>query len=174
MSLCKDGVCVLCFDHMGRILMMKQNYGLREWVGIGGGVEPGLNESWLGAACREFHEETEMLVRSENLIHVADFKQRVVGMGGAILEGDLKLYVAKRYSRELRKFPSEEVAEVRFMSIGEIFSDKFSVKLAYKRMILQYLRCIDGIDPMPFPEPKSGKAARLSDPVEYPPLRLSA
>lgn len=49
------GVCVIARDGEGRVLLIRQTYGLDEWLLPGGGV--GRGEDPAAAATREFMEE---------------------------------------------------------------------------------------------------------------------
>lgn len=146
-----NGANVVVLDKFGRILVVRQNYGENKWILPGGEIERG--ESASHAAQEETEEETGIQIDAENLRLIAFFVQRPKGF--------VFLFETDKFAGELVTEPTTEVLNARFMSLEEIYQNWNDFGLGYKRMILQYLRCKENIDPIPF-------EGRLSNPVEFP------
>ena len=116
----------------------------------GGEIERG--ESPRHAAQEETEEETGILIDEAGLRLVAIFTQKPRGL--------VMLYDTDRFNGEVISHPTVEILEARFMSLKDIRRRNDEFGLGYGRMIMRWLRCINGIDPIPF-------EGRLSDKVEY-------
>lgn len=145
-----NGANVIVVSPTEEILVVRQNYKDKKWMLPGGEIE--RNETPKDAAQSEVHEESGLIVEIEMLHLIAYFVQRPNGI--------VFLYETNIFSGEIITTPTDEISEVKFMSISEILSSLESFGLGYSRMILRYLRCKQGIDPFPY-------EGRLSVPVEY-------
>ena len=147
------------------IVVVKHNYGNpnHSLALPGGGIEPGENP--ITAAMREGKEETGLTFSM--LRYIGKFVQRYrIADGGG--EGLVHLCEANgAYCGEPNIEPNEEIAWARYMVFEEIIERRDEFGLAYLHLILQYMRCIDGLDPIPF-------EGRLSTPVKYEPWGLES
>lgn len=146
-----NGANVVVLNNSGEILVVRQNYGEKKWMLPGGEIERG--ESPRHAAQEETEEESGVIIDENDLRLIAYFVQRPKGI--------LFLFESLKFSGEINPEPNNEILEVRFMDFKEIIGRGDEFLLAYKRMILQYMRCAKCIDPVPF-------EGRLSNTVEYP------
>lgn len=146
-----NGANIIIVNQKGEILVVRQNYGAKQWMLSGGEIERG--ESPRHAAQEETWEETGLTVNEEDMHFIALFVQRPNGF--------VCLYEATRFSGELISEPTEEILDRQFMSFQEIMNRGEEFGLAYRRMILHYKRCVHGLSCTPI-------EARLSDRVEYP------
>lgn len=64
------GAAALITDEEGRILLIRQTYGRKNWELPGGGIEPG--ESPMDGAVREVQEETGLAVAPTELTGIYD------------------------------------------------------------------------------------------------------
>ena len=145
-----NGANVVVLNSESEILVVQQNYGEGKWMLPGGEIERGESASHAGQ--EETEEESGVLIDATKLRLIAFFVQRPKGF--------VFLFEAKTFSGEISG-PTSEIAEVKFMSFPEILESREKFGLAYIRMIIRYMRCIQDIDSVPF-------EGRLSDPVEYP------
>lgn len=147
------------------IVVIKHNYGNPEHrlALPSGSVEPGENAEQ--AVIREAQEETGLVIRMPR--HIGQFVQRYrIANGGG--EGLFHLYDANGYyCGEPHIEPNEEIEWARYMSFEEIVERREEFGLGYLHLILQYMRCMDGLDPIPF-------YGRLSTPVKYEPWGLES
>jgi ADP-ribose pyrophosphatase YjhB (NUDIX family) len=145
-----NGANVIVLSPTGEILVVQQNYGEGKWMLPGGEIERGESASHAGQ--EETEEESGIWIDATKLRLIAFFVQRPKGF--------VFLFEAKEFSGEISG-PTSEIAEIKFMSFREILDSKEKFGLAYIRMITHYMRCIKGIDLIPF-------EGRLCDPVDYP------
>lgn len=168
----RNGVSVIVRDCLGRIPFMLQNYGADpKWILGGGGIEK-EDKGPKAAAVREFHEEFGIWFRECELQLVATMVQ-LVKIEDKWEEGELHLFTSLATLDRFQPVKNVEAKETRLFSIGEIFTQPDKFGLAYRRMVLRYLRCVDGIDPMPMVG-NNGNRPRLRDAVEYKPFGLRA
>ncbi len=146
-----NGANVIAVNEVGGILLVKHNYGGEQWGLPGGEIERG--EAPTHAACEETEEESGLVIDPHDLKLIGWFIQRPKGV--------VFLFETRKYAGTVITEPNNEVSEARFMSLREIVDLGEKVGLAYRRMILRYIRCIERIDPIPY-------EGRLADPVEYP------
>jgi len=150
----KNGANLIVENEAGEILAVREKTRRQAWILPGGEVERG--EKPGHAAQSETEEETGLIT------DVADFK--LVAILVQRPKGLVLLYATKHYKGEIHvPAHSNEVQEARFMSIEEIMDlagqDKF--RIGYVRMVLRYMRCKHGVDPMPL-------EGALRDEVDYP------
>ena len=156
---CPNGANVIYRNSADRFLVVQDIKTMR-WQLPGGGVEKG--ESFDTTAARELFEETGYCIFEDELVRMADFKQKARNpTTGELVDGICRLYVANRLYGELRREPNSEIARARFMSYDEIMDmdrrDHFNI--GYIRMILHYLRWRNGLTPVSF-------TARLAEKIE--------
>lgn len=133
------------------------------WALPGGGVEDG--ETPLSSIVRESWEETGVIITPPRLL--GEFIQLAQDGNGGFVKGPLFLYESQGWlSGELRKTSTLEIKTVRECSFDEVLSMKDQIGFGYFNMILQYMRCMDGLTPIPFND------VRLGVPLEYPPWGL--
>ncbi len=145
------------------ILVIRHRYGNPEHSFALPGGSQEENETPEEAMIREVKEETGLIVRKS--LHIGKFIQRYrVADGGGT--GLLHLFeVNGAQSEEPLVYPNDEVEWARYMSFKEICENRENFGLSYFRLILQYMRCLDGIDTIPF-------TGKLSDQVRYEPWGL--
>ncbi len=146
-----NGANAVVLNRAGMILVAQQNYGENKWMLPGGEIERG--ELATHAAQEETEEETGILIDAAELRLIAYFVQRPRGF--------VFLFEATRFTGNVTLESTDEILQVQFMSIQQIIDNRKDFGLGYMRMILQYVRCVNRIDPMPF-------EGRLSNPVEFP------
>ncbi len=152
------------------IVLIKQNeasYDIKiecPWALPGGGVEK--EETPEQAVVREAREETGLIIGPLTL--VGDFIQRSRDGKGGFVDGTLFLYESLGWAPQspMLQKPTYEVLEVRLMSYETILKMKDEIGFGYFNMLLQYMRCMDGIDQLPF------SRVRLGIGVEYEPWGL--
>lgn len=148
-----------------RIVIVKHNYGNPDHrlALPGGSIDVG--ESPVEAAIREAREETGLMIRMPRYIGRFIQRYRITDGGG---EGLVHLHETNgAYCGEPNIEPNEEIEWARYMVFEEIIERREEFGLAYLHLILQYMRCIDGLDPIPFD-------GRLSTPVKYEPWGLES
>lgn len=158
MDRCLHGANLVVRRGRNQILIVRANYGEKKLLLPGGGVEAG--ENWRQTASRELMEETGLYVDTGDLKEIARLVQLVPTKSG-LVEGRLVLFETRRFRGEKFTEPTDEILCSEFMEIEEIVERQNEFGLAYRRMIMQYLRCVSRIDPIPF-------CGRLSNPVECP------
>lgn len=146
-----NGANLVVTDPHGRILVVRERTRKQLLMLPGGEIERG--ESPRHAAQEETLEETGLLTDEADFRLIGFFVQRPKGV--------VFLYETRRYSGDIITEPTDDTQEAFFMGIEEIMSRPDDFRTGYLRMILRYMRCINGIDQIPY-------EGRLSDPVEYP------
>ena len=146
-----NGANLIVRDSDKRILVHRELTRKKFWMLPGGGVERG--ESPRHAAQSETEEETG--------IETDEATYRFIGFFIQKPSGTVFLYETNRYSGELITEPNEESSEACFLSLEEIVRQQEEFRTSSLRMILRYLRCVNGVDDIPY-------EGRLSDPVEFP------
>ena len=145
-----NGANVIILSPTDEILTLRQNYGEKKLMIPGGKIERG--ESPRHAAQEETEEESGLIIDEKNLRLIALLVQRPNGI--------VFLYETTIFSGEILQEETNEILEVGFMSFEQIIERREEFGLGYIRMILRYMRCRQGIDPIPY-------EGRLSDPVDY-------
>ena len=145
-----NGANVIVLSPTNEILVVRQNYGEKKLMLPGGRIERG--ESPSHAAQEETEEESGIIIDANEFQLIAYFVQRPKGV--------VFLFETRNFSGEIINLPNEEILEARFMSFAEIIEQREQFGLAYIRMIIRYMRCSQGVDPIPY-------EGRLSDEVEF-------
>ncbi|MCX6752983.1 MAG: NUDIX hydrolase [Candidatus Nomurabacteria bacterium] len=151
-----NGVNVIIEDEENRILVGRATYGDKLFMLPGGGIDRG--ELPMHAAMSEVEEEFGVIIQEQDLELIAYFIQRLKGVQSA--SGILFLFKCNKHTQERLIAFEPELEDIQFMSVEEIFNRQDEFGLAYKRMILAYLRIKAGFDQIP-------KEGRLSETVEY-------
>ncbi|MSR87824.1 MAG: NUDIX domain-containing protein [Candidatus Zambryskibacteria bacterium] len=160
---CPNGASVVYSNSQGHFPVVRDRWTGR-WQLPGGGVE--IDESYDEAAVREFYEETGLAIFEDELVHIADFVQRVRNPTlDTIVTGNLRLYVVERVYGGLRYEANSEILEVRYMSFKEIMSNQGDFNIAYVRLLLHYRRWVEGRTPVSF-------SGALSEKIELSSLEL--
>jgi len=102
------GVFAAIFDEQSRILLVKRNYGLRNWTTPGGRLDPG--ESPLQALEREVEEETGYHIKVK----------RLIGVYSAPFKDDLILFFEVETLQKGKWRPSQEISEMKFFDRNEL------------------------------------------------------
>ncbi len=151
-----NGTNVIVEDENGGILVGRSTYGEKKFMLPGGGIDRG--ELPKHAVMSEADEETGVLFQEEDLVLIAYFIQRLVGVQSA--SGIVFLFKCTKHVSEELLTITPELTDVQFMSIDEIFESQAEFGVGYFRMILTHLRIKAGYE-------KTPKESRLSDTVEY-------
>lgn len=125
-----NGANVIIWTPDNRITLVQHAYGAQNWALPGGAVRKG--ETPANAAIRETIEETGLTPLPE-LRHVALLAQRTL-VHGCIEHGLCSLYSTQKVAGE-EKLDTNEVLQICRVDLADIFSEKLSVGLGYKRMI---------------------------------------
>ena len=104
----KVGVFAGIVDNMNRILLVKINYGSRNWTLPGGHLEN--NESPIEGVKREVFEETGYIIEPEHLVSVYS----------APLKDDIVLLFKARISGKNNWKPNEEITDINFFEKGNL------------------------------------------------------
>ncbi len=96
------GVFAAIFDEHGRILLVKRNYGPKNWTTPGGRLDAG--ESPPKALEREVKEETGYQIEVK----------RLIGVYSAPFKDDLVLFFEGKVLRQGDGQPGQEISEMRF------------------------------------------------------------
>ncbi len=102
------GVFAAIFDEHGRILLVKRNYGPKNWTTPGGRLEAG--ESPPQALEREVQEETGYQIEVN----------RLIGAYSAPFKDDLVLFFESKVLRQRNWQPGQEISEMRFFGHDEL------------------------------------------------------
>jgi len=102
------GVFAAVFDEQGRILLVKRNYGPRNWTTPGGRLETG--EFPFQALEREVREETGYQIEIN----------RLIGVYSAPFRDDLILFFASTILQQGEWRPGQEISEIRFFGPDEL------------------------------------------------------
>ncbi len=149
----QNGAFVIIQNPVEEILLVRRrSNGL--WELPGGTVERG--ELARHAAQEEAEEESGALVDAVRFVDVAKLVQRPNGY--AFLYHDPKPYsgtICKNFR------DNQEVSAAKFMSFNFILRRQGIFATGSLRMILQWRRCVIGVDPMPF-------EGWLSNKVQFP------
>lgn len=135
----KNGANAVIINEKKELLVVQHNYRECKWALPGGGIHK--KETARRAAAREVWEETGLFINPAELKITARLRQWNGGL--------LFLFEADGFSRELMTEPTDEILEARFMSLAEISHRQAEFGLGYTRMIIHYLRCVNGICPRP-------------------------
>jgi 8-oxo-dGTP pyrophosphatase MutT (NUDIX family) len=146
-----NGSNLIVVDDQNRILVVRERTRKQLLMLPGGEIERG--ESPRHAAQEETFEETGLITDEADFRMIGVFVQRPKGV--------VFLYETFRFTGTLITEPTEDTAEAFWMSQSDIIQRADEFRTAYLRMIIRYLRCVGGIDSIPF-------EGRLSDTVEYP------
>ncbi|MFZ2522448.1 MAG: NUDIX hydrolase [Minisyncoccia bacterium] len=152
----------------GRLVIVKHKqkaYDIRlecPWGLPGGGLEDG--ETPIENAIRETRQEIGVDIKAPKLIGTFIQRVRDDEAPGGFVSGVLHLFVSIESDLEgrIRWEGCDEIEEIALLAPKSICEKRQEIGLGYFRMILKYMRCIDGADRYGF------QNLRLSLPVEYP------
>ena len=150
----KNGANLIVVDNSAAMLVVREKTRKQMWMLPGGEVERGEVPSH--AAQSETEEETGIITDSADFRLVALLVQRPKGV--------VFLYETRHYRGDIVvPAHSLEVQEAKFMTLAEIVSEAKAERFrtGYVRMILRYMRCVHGIDPIPY-------EGSLRDEVDFP------
>lgn len=146
-----NGANLIVLDSESRIAVVRERTRKQLLMLPGGEVERG--ESPRHAAQEETEEETGLVTDESDFLLIGLFVQRPKGM--------VVLYETRKFSGKLITEPTEDTSEAFFISFEDVLRRAEEFRTAYLRMILRYMRCVSGIDTIPY-------EGRLSDVVECP------
>lgn len=158
-----NGAAVIVTNNEGSILCVRANYGKKQWILPGGGIERGEIPRHGGIS--ELAEETGFLALEKDLTLIGLFTQRVVENGHEVdVAGLLCLYHCTKYEGTLAEKVDEEISARAFFSIEEVVAlyQKGEFGRGYAAMTIHFDNIRRGLA-TPVIE------ARLSDPVAYAP-----
>lgn len=150
----KNGANLIVVNSSNSILVVREKTRKQMWMLPGGEVERGEIPSH--AAQSETEEETGLITDSVDFRLVAILVQRPKGV--------VFLYETHKFRGEVVvPAHSQEVQEARFMTLAEMVEEERAERFrtGYLRMVLRYMRCIHGIDPVPY-------EGSLRDEVDFP------
>lgn len=145
----KNGANLVVVNDKDEILVVREKSRKQLLMLPGGEVERG--ESPRHAAQSETEEEAGIVTDEAHFRLIAIFVQKPKGF--------VILYETRRWSGEITVEHSDDTSEAFFISIDEIVRRQEEFRTGSLRMILRYIRCVRGIDQIPY-------EGRLSDPVE--------